>query len=132
MADDKDWTSVCFDGGRMSAEEAAKRELELATAPDNVHARVLLLGYYFLKREADVKIAVARGSHGDSSSEIQELREEVRRRHCIMRVRLKRSLRACCLRIRQDLLCRIAPPVNRLSGALGGERVLIVARSEFH
>ena len=50
MADNTDWVPVCLDGGRMSAGEAAKLELELFAAPDNVHARVSLLGYYFLNR----------------------------------------------------------------------------------
>ena len=55
MADDKDWTSVCLQGGRMSAGEAAKLELELFSAPDNLNSRVLLIGYYFLDQTPEAR-----------------------------------------------------------------------------
>lgn len=53
MAENNDWTAVCLEGGRLSAEEAAKIEVELETAPGDVRKRVQLLGYYFGKSEAE-------------------------------------------------------------------------------
>ena len=50
VSDETDWLAVCMAGSRMSPDDRTMLEARVAAQPDDLRARVQLLGYYFLKQ----------------------------------------------------------------------------------
>jgi hypothetical protein len=63
LAGDHEGMGLVMAGGRLSEADARKLEGQVASAPDDVDARIQLLGYYFLRSHASEEAQTARQEH---------------------------------------------------------------------